>query len=306
MDKNILNQFRLTVNEKKLGVYGICVYKDGKTVSHRWRSDDKICAYSVSKTFTSTAVGICVRKGILSLEDKMLDFFPEFASDAAKGTEKIRIVDLLHMQSGKDAFWFGGEENTSTVHSVSEDWAKMFIKTPLKWEPGTHFRYSNGCTYMLGRIIEKVTGAKSLCDFLIPELFDILGIHNPQWHTCPGGHTLAATELFLTTEEIMRLGVLWLNKGEYNGRRILDEDYICKATTDFVPTDPWASPESNLGYGYQVWKCSPEGVYRADGMYAQFSIVIPHKNAVVAITSHNEYSSHEILAAVWSDILPQL
>lgn len=307
MDSSILNSFRLTVAEEHLGVYGIQVQAaGGESVSHRWRSDDPVNLYSGSKTYTSLAVGICVDDGRLKLTDRVLDFFPEYRETAAPGSEKIAVRDLLHMASGKLTFWFG-EPDRQALEEKPEDWAELFFRVPVTKEPGTHFFYSNACTYMLGRIIEKISG-KTLRDFLLPRLFLPLGIDNPQWHTCPRGHTLGATGLFLTTGEYARLGTLLLNGGVYNGRRIVSEAYLHEAVNDTVQSG-WPGceePECLAGYGCQLWRCAYPGAYRADGKYGQFAIVIPDKGAAVTVTAHEEFRPYRIVQAVFEDIVPRL
>jgi len=300
MDKSILNQFRLTVSEQNLGVYGIKVEKEGKSVSHRWRADDSVNIYSGSKTFTSMAVGMCIDDGKLNVTDSVLGFFPEYREIASQGSEQITIRDLLHMASGKLEFWFGVTDEVM----AATDWAQLFFQVPVTKKPGTFFFYSNACTYMLGRVVEKISG-QNVRDFLIPRLFTPLAILNPQWHTCPNGHSLAATGLFLTTDEFSRLGITLLNGGVYNGTRIVSENYLQNAVSDLIDTN-YVELENSSGYAYQMWNCSYPGAYRADGMYGQFTIVIPDKKVVVTITSHEEKNSNDIIRAVFSDIVPQL
>ena len=303
MNDAILNRFRLTVMEQGLGLYGITIYQEGEGVlSHRWRSDDSECLYSGSKTFTSLAIGICRDDGRLSLTDRVLDFFPEYRSIAVEGSDKATIRDLLHMASGKGAFMFSVDERTQ----LEVDWAELFFKEPQVGEPGAKFYYSNACTYMLSRIVEKVSGVL-LRDYLVPRLFTPLGIHNPQWHTCPKGHTLGATALYLKTAEYARLGMVLLNSGIYEDRRIVSKEYLTEAVNDIIATKDWSQDaECMAGYGYQLWQCAPEGVFRADGMYGQFCIVVPDKGAVVTVTAHEERNQNDILRAVYHDIFPEL
>jgi CubicO group peptidase (beta-lactamase class C family) len=302
MRESILNQFRLTVLEQGFGVYGINVYRKGHgEVSHRWRADDKVCLYSGSKTFTSIAVGICRDEGLLKLTDTVLSFFPEHEAAASDRSDTITIRDLLHMASGKNVFNFSCDEE----EMKTKDWAGLFFADPMKCEAGSEFFYSNACTYMLSRIVEKVSGL-TLRDYLLPRLFSPLGIFNPQWHTCPGGHTLGATGLYLTTGEFSKLGLLLLNGGVYEDTRIVSESYLKDAVTDIISNanSSYDPGESTKGYGYQLWLCSYKGAYRADGMYGQFSVVFPDKDAVVTVTSHEEYRANDILRAIYSDIIP--
>lgn len=302
MRTSILNEFRLTVAEEHLYPYGISIYQKGQgSLFHQWRSDDAICLYSGSKTFTSLGIGICQDERRLRLEDKVLDFFPEYRGSASEGTADITLRDLLHMASGKETFW-------CSPQSVMEeaDWAGEFLKQPVSHKPGEYFFYSNACTYLLGRVVEKVSG-QILRDYLVPRLFTPLGIFNPQWHTCPGGHTLAATGLYLHNQEYHRLGIAMLQNGVYEDYQIVSADYIHHLHTDLLQNKHHSpDPESSSGYGYQVWKCSSGQLYRADGMYGQFSIVIPELDAVVTITSHQEQSANNILRAIYRDIIPHL
>ena len=164
------------------------------------------------------------------------------------------------MASGKLEFWFGVTDEVM----VTTDWAQLFFQVPVTKKPGTFFFYSNACTYMIGRIVEKISG-QNVRDFLIPRLFTPLAILNPQWHTCPNGHSLAATGLFLTTDEFSRLGITLLNGGVYNGTRIVSERYLQSAVSDLIDTN-YVELESSSGYAYQMWHCSYHGAYRADGM----------------------------------------
>lgn len=295
---SLLTDFRLSVLEKNLGVYGIHVYQDGKTLAeHRFRSDDKVNLYSASKTFASVGVGIAEDEGLFKLSDSVLDFFPEFKDVASPGTERMTIEHLLQMSSGHmfDGF---------SLYK-SGDVAELFFGMEMKAAAGSTFYYENLCTYMLGRTVEKVSGQVML-DYLKPRLFTKLGISNPQWHTCPNGHTLCATSLYLTTEELSRIGIALLHHGVYQDQEIVSADYVRRMYSQVVDTSSQEDDEAKGGYGYQVWKCTPPNSYRADGMYGQMSVVLPDYDAVITVTAHNETNHMDILRAVWQDILSNL
>lgn len=304
MKESILDGFRLTAAEQKLGMYGIRVdRKNGDSVTHFWRTNDPVNLYSASKTFTSLAVGMCLEDGRISLSDHVLDFFPEYRQIAAPGSEGITLRDLLHMASGKPHFWFGGLDRQKN----EKDWAELFFRVPVEKQPGTAFFYSNACCYMLGRTMEKVTG-KNVRDFLVPRLFAPLGIENPQWHTDPSGHTLCATQFFLTLEEFSRLGRLLLNRGAWNEKQLVSEKYLSDMSEDIVPSgwDGCDEPECLAGYGYQVWRCAEQNTYRADGKYGQFTILLPEQEAAVTITAHEEKRPYALIRAVFQEIAPRL
>ncbi len=304
MNKSILMPFRMTVAEQNLGLYGIKVdKKNGESVTHHWRSRDPVCIYSASKTFTALAVGMCIDDVFLTVKDPVINFFPEYKGVASKGSDQITIEHLLHMASGKEEYWFGTEDHLK----MTSDWAELFFKVPVTKKPGTYFHYSNACTYMLGRIVERVSG-KNLRDFLAARLFTPLGIFNPQWHTCPGGHTLAATGLYLTIDEFSKLGMILLNDGIYNNQRLISENYIHAAVNHTIDTERLTSGSTHhgAGYGYQIWRCAHQGAYRADGKYGQLCIVVPDKEAVITVTAHEEKAKGEIIEAVFEDIIPLL
>jgi CubicO group peptidase (beta-lactamase class C family) len=293
-----LSDFRLTVIEKNLGVYGIHVYQNGKTLAeHRFRSNDRENLYSASKTFASVGIGIAESEGRFRLSDYVLDFFPEYKDMAYPGSEKITIRNLLQMSSGHMF------EDFSQYNS--RDRAELFFISEMKKEAGSNFYYEDLCTYMLGRLVEKVSD-KIMLDYLKPRMFDMLGIVNPQWHTCQHGHTSCSGGLYLNTEEFSRIGITLLQNGVYKDKQIVPADYVKLLHSDWVDTTSKNDAETRGGYGYQVWKCTPPNTYRADGMYGQLCVVLADYNAVITVTSHNEIEHKNILRAMWSDILPNL
>jgi len=266
-------------------------------------ADDRAELWSASKTFTSLAVGMCQAEGRLKLTDIVLDYFPEYVHAAADGSESIRIVDLLQMRCGKDYSMF---QTLDEAEIVGTDWAQLFFRGEMITAPGTQFFYANAATYMLGRLVEKVSG-QTLRDFLVPRLFTPMGVHNPWWNTDPKGHSIGCVGLQLTLGEFASLGRLLLQEGTWDDAVLVPATYVQMMHTDVVPTDRRFNDEDwKVGYGYQVWRNVWPGSYRADGMYGQFSIVLPDREAVVTVVSHNEQSTVAILAAVFADIVPKL
>lgn len=300
LKQSIFDRLRLSNLEQGLGLYGVHLYHHGEEVLFQFRREERVNLYSASKTFLSVAVGICLDEKRLSLSDCALSYFPEFEGRASAGSERITLRDLLHMSSGKEKFWFSVSEEQDT------DWAGLFWEDPMKSEPGSKFYYSNACTYLLGRVVEKVAGENPR-DFLIPLLFEPLGIFNPQWNRCPLGHPLCATGLQLTTNELAKMGRLLLQKGNWKGRQIVSEDYVEQLQFDCISTKGCSEePENAQGYGYQVWRCVYPGAYRLDGKYGQYSIVVPDKDAVVTVTSHNEKNCGDIIRALFRDVIQEL
>ncbi len=302
--KEIIDNYRLLAIEKNLNSYGIVVRVDDEDTEHRFRSDDRECLYSASKTFTSVAIGIAQDEGLLKVTDKLLDHFPEFADKASAGTEETTLRDLLHMMGGKE---FPDHPRQSEL-AMQCDWLEYYVNAPLKDKPGTKFFYTNFCTYALSRVIAKVSGV-DLKEYLRPRLFEPMGLYGINWEECPKGYSIGATGLYLKTSELHRMGVMLLHKGEYNGKRIVSADYVNAMHTDIVQTFvPWAMTEPHVAhYGYQVWRCDYKGAddiwaFRADGMYGQYSIVIPDKQIVITITGHNELNSYEVIRAAFASV----
>ena len=304
LNSSLLTDFRLTCLERNLGVHGVHVYQEGQgEVAHRSWADDRVELYSASKTVTSLAVGICQDEGRLKLTDLVLDYFPEYADIATPGSEVIRIVDLLHMRSGKDYDFFQTEDE-DVLNST--DLAELFFRGDQVTPADTHFYYANACSYMLGRLVTKTSGLE-LREYLIPRLFDPLGIKGPWWNTCVRGHALGCAGLQLSLTEFAKLGQLLLQDGTWDGKELVSASYVEAMHTDVVPPERhFGGGEWNVGYGYQVWQNVRPGSYRADGMYGQFSVVLPDLKAVVTTLSHNEDNTGAILNAVFSDIVDKL
>lgn len=295
---DILVDFKSTVLNNNLGVYGIHVYQNGITVAeYRFQSNDRVNLFSGSKTFVAIGIGIAIDEGLVKVDDYILNLFPEYKSIATTGSELIQLENLLMMTSGHN------NEEFSFNNKI--DRAELFFSTKIHTKPGKSFFYEDLCSYVLGRVVEKVSGV-TLLKYLIPRLFKKLDIENPQWLTCQLGHTLGSTGLFLRTEEYSRIGILMLNNGVYNNQRVVSSDFILKMKTKNIDTSNKVDSESKNGYGYHILKNSIPNSYRADGMYGQICAVFENYNAVVTYTGHNEQSGKDALRAVYKDVLPLL
>ena len=169
--------------------------------------------YSLSKSFTSCAVGLARAEGKLRLEDSLLSFFPEYEDCVTD--EKMRCVtlrDLLTMRSGH-------EECSTKYMFGTQDYVRGFLSSPLEREPGTWFAYNSGGSYMLASVVRRVTG-ENVREYLMPRLFEPLGIAPGPWECCPKGTNLGGWGLYLTTEDIARFAQLLLDRGAWAGRQI--------------------------------------------------------------------------------------
>ncbi len=251
--------------------------------------------YSLSKSFTSTAVGLAISEGKLSLDDEVLKFFPDDApARPSQNLKSMRVSDLLRMSTG---------HQEEPKRPEGEVWTRVFLAQPVPHKPGTHFLYNTSATYMLSAIVQKATG-QTVLDYLRPRLFEPLGIENPTWGTSPQGVSLGGYGLSVRTEDIARFGQLYLQRGQWNGRQLVPASWVDAATAR--QTSNGSNPKSDWdqGYGYQFWRCR-HGAYRGDGAFGQYCIVLPEQDAVVAITS-GVRDMQAVLNLVWDRLLPAM
>jgi len=260
--------------------------------------------YSMSKSFTSTAVGFAVAEGRLTVDDKVASFFPkDLPGTVSNNLAALRVKDLLSMAVGHD--------KDPTFEVVKhENWAKAFFDWPIPHAPGTKFVYNSAATYLCSAIVQKLTGQKIIA-YLKPRLFDPLGIEGPTWETCPRGICTGGWGLSIQTEGLAKFGQLYLQKGRWKDRHILPAKWIEEATTFKIqqplpakPARPNAQNDWLQGYGYQFWRAQ-HNAYRGDGAFGQFTIVMPDQDAVIAITSESKNMQGE-LDLVWEHLLPAM
>lgn len=284
-------------------VHSFMLVRHGKVVAEGWWAPyspaDWHIMYSVSKAITSTAVGFAQQEGLLSVNDLVLSFFPELApARPAEQMKNMRIRDLLRMSSGH-------QNDMNQLIKAHEDgaWIKAFLATEVENKPGTRWVYNSACSYMLAAIVQKVSKL-TLEEYLRPRLFEPLGIQPPLWGKSPEGINLGDGGITLRTEELAKFGQLYLQKGMWNGKRLLSERWVEEATS--LQTSTGGNPDSNwdAGYGYQFWRNKSTG-YRADGAFGQFAFVLPEHDAVLAVTSGTDDMAG-VMDTVWQYLLPAL
>ncbi len=285
-------------------VQGFVLLRHGKVAAEGWwapyEPGSPHALYSVSKSFTSTAIGLAVAEGRLTVDDPVLSFFPDDApANPGANLQAMRVRHLLAMNTGHhedttDRVWRGADDN----------WPRVFLSLPVEHEPGSWFVYNTAATYMLSAIITRLTG-ESLLGYLRPRLFEPLGIANPRWDADPHGVSLGGSGLHLRTEDIARLGQLYLDKGMWQGQRLVPEAWIAEATAAHSDnSNTQTNPDWSVGYGYQFWRCR-HGAYRGDGAFGQYCLVMPEQDAVLAITGGLS-DMQNVLDKVWEHLLPAM
>ncbi|WP_018616374.1 serine hydrolase domain-containing protein [Segetibacter koreensis] len=302
-----ISTFLDSVNSSKHEFHSFMLMRHGKVIAEGWwnpyRKDLRHTLYSLSKSFTATAVGFARAEGKLSLTDKVVSFFPNEVPDTASANLKqLTVKDLLTMSVGQEP------DPTGTVVEDT-NWVKRFFTVFITYQPGSHFLYNSMATYMLSAIVSKVTGQKVI-DYLQPRLFEPLRIAKPDWEESPQHANTGGWGLRLKTEDIAKFAQLFLQKGKWNGKQILPPGWAEEASTAHIIQHPEYSQAKRdssdweQGYCYQMWRCR-NNAYRGDGAFGQYAIVMPEQDAVIAITSETADMQGE-LNLIWKILLPAM
>lgn len=303
VDARGLLSFLDGVERAGIDLHSLVVVRHGAVVAEGWwepyRPEGVHLLYSLSKSFTSTAVGIAQAEGLLSVDDLVLDHFPDEAP--AHPSEHLRAMRLRHLL----AMASGHEEDTAQrVWAGAPDLVRAFLALPPEHAPGTVFTYNQGCTHTLAVLVTRLSGL-SLLDYLRPRLLDPLGIDQALWNLSPDGVEQGYSGLHATTESVAKLGQLYLQRGVWQGEQLVPESYVEEATRRQVDNRGRNSnPDWQQGYGFQFWRCRGDA-FRGDGAFGQLCVVMPGRDAVVACTAQTAEMQRE-LDLVWKHVLPAL
>ena len=288
-------------------VHSLMLLRHGHVLAEAWwHPYDRTCRrylYSLSKSFTSTAVGFAVQEGLLDVQSRVVSFFEaDLPPIISANLQAMRVKDLLTMSTGH------GTDTTITIFPEGlVNWAQVILSAPVDFYPGTHFLYNSGATYLLSCIVQQLTG-QTVLEYLTPRLFGPLGIDGMTWETCPRGINTGGWGLSLSTEDLAKFGQFCLQRGRWEDRQPLSAAWIDEATSAQAPSDSEEREKQptdwNQGYGYQFWRCQ-HNAYRADGAYGQYCVVMPDQDAVLALTSETP-DMQDVLDRVWQHLLPAM
>lgn len=303
MNANILDAFVQAIDKSGLNLCAVAVSQGDEVIEHRWTEDTPHALYSLSKSYTSMAIGMLADEGLLRLESRIVDLLPDkIPADVSQNLALLTVRDLLIMASGHNRSWLLSKEREELTES---DYARFYLSRPFVYRPGTVFNYDTGCTYILSAIVQRVTGQK-LVDFLMPRMFAPFGIPRPRWDECPMGICMGGTGLSLRTRDLLPLGHMLLAKGAWRGKQMVSQSYVEQATQAHILTiNQQMNPDWVNGYGYQFWM-NHDGTYRADGAFGQFLIVMEPFQALIAIHADETHDTQAILTNVWRHIVPAL
>lgn len=275
----------------------VMILKHGNVIYEKWMGeaapDKPHQMWSVSKSFTATAIGMAIDEGKLQLSDSVISFFPDELPDTiSDNLRAMTIRDLLTMNCGQD--------DEAWPRDSTKTWTRTFLEHPVPHKPGTWFIYNSVGSFMLSAIVQKVTGEK-VNDYLTSRLWEPLHIDKPVWDENPQGINCGGWGLNIKTEDMAKFGQLFLQKGQWNGKQLVSENWVNEASKYQVPSQPSGTRPDQIeergltkencawvwGYGYQMWRC-PQDAYRADGLFGQYIFVLPDADAVIAVTSHTD------------------
>jgi CubicO group peptidase (beta-lactamase class C family) len=238
--------------------------------------------HSATKSFTTVAVGMAIQEGYFSKTDKVLSFFPEDApEDASENLKAMTVEHLLTQTSGHTAPRSGG-----SWRSLQTSWIKEFFKVPVMKTPGTHFQYSSATSYMLSAIVQRTTGTNAL-DFLRARMLQPMGIEGLRWDVSPDGINPGGNGITCRTSDLLKLAILFLGQGKWEGQQLLDKDYAVEAC------------KSQYGnkYGYQWW--IGLGSFYAYGLFGQLAVVLPAVDAILVTTASEPWGEDILRSWIW-------
>lgn len=304
----------LTEAGNKGFINSMLIIRNGKIAAEKYYNGGNVSSYqtvrSVSKSFLSALVGIAVNKGILRLDQKMIDFFPEYKSSVTDPRIKdITIEHLITMKSG-----IKGDVESYFTFTLSGNWIKTILELQLDFAPGSKMQYSTAGTHLLSGILSKASGMSTF-EFAKKYLFEPVGIVINDWVRDPQGIYFGGNDMFFTTRNMAALGLLYMNNGKLNNQQIVTEAWV-KSSLLYSggSTGVWGSL-SKAGYGYLWWlgQLAGQKIFFALGYGGQYIICVPDQNMIIAATSNpyidwgiSDEHEREVLQIISDYIIPSI
>ena len=246
---------------------------------------------SVTKSIAATVIGVALERGEMASVDRpVLPFFPDVrltTADTRLG--RVTLADVLTMRSGIE--WHEtdrplDETNTTLQLERSRDWIAFTLGQPMDADPGVKWAYNSGGSMLLSGVIRTATG-RFIDDYAAEHLFRPIGIRDFHWKKTPTGHPDTEGGLYLSADDLARIGYLYLHDGVWSGRRILPEGWVRAATTRH------AKAGGIWEYGYQWWITSHQGadVWAGRGFGGQLLLVIPSREIVAVVHAWNVFGT---------------
>ena len=283
--KAVFDEFTSFVQEEHLPLECVAI-ADGEEIlcEVHFEQDVPRNIYSHTKSYMATAVGIAIDEGLLTLDTRLIDLFPEAVPENAdERLSLITLRSLLTMSSGfGKGLLMGADRRAGAGYP---DYIRYMLSQPMMYLPGSRFDYSTADSILAGRMVEKVTG-KTLGAYLYEKVFSKLGQGWPIWETDTEGHQIGGGGMFMRLSDMLKIGQVYLNGGTWHGQRIVSADWVKQAGSLQISTGE--NPDNDIwrcGYGYQFWLLPYRNAYRADGAYGQITAVLPEQGLVISFQS---------------------
>lgn len=294
IDMRPVHAFLQETAKREMRLHSLLVHWHGRTVLDLWQwphePDLKHKIHSATKSFTGTAVGFAEAEGLLGLDEPVVSFFTgRLPAEPGENLRRMRVRDLLTMRTGH-----GRGLSGATTRLRRTGWTGEFFEEPVVEPPGRSFRYSSTTSHVLSAIVQRVCGVP-VDEYLRPRLFEPLGITDFDWERDPEGVASGGNGLSLRPRDLLSFGILYLQDGVWEGRRVLPGGWAQLASAlhvrravsgtwngkELVPPDPEAVADS--GYGFQFWTAE-DRIYNASGIFGQECMIFPDQRGVVVVT----------------------
>ncbi len=302
---HVLNFYR-ELEAYHLSTHAVILARGDKIFSECYfapfHKDFKHRMYSCSKNFVSVAIGFCEQDGLLSLDDPMVKFFPEYIAREGAYAPTSTVRELLKMETTI-------EHGVNWFRQRPEDRTAVYFQTERQKYPNTLFKYDSAAAYMLGVIAEKLTG-KPLLEYLKDKVLRGIGFSEDAYCIgAPGGHSFGDSGVMCTAHDLLLFARFVLNKGTFGGKRYLNKAYMDAALDLRVCNHDYGFyNHATHGYGYQFWG-APRGCFAMFGMGNQIACCDPAHDVIFIINSDNQGNDHnyeQIFEAYTRNILDHL
>ncbi len=280
-----LNQGLLDLQKADTGINSLLIVRNGYVVLDAYLDPydgsfpHKLA--SVTKSVTTTLVGIAVDQGKLQLDQPMISFFPDRTiANLTERKQAMTLRDLVQMRNGMDSGCLAGDEPTLDAMRSTSDWVQAALDRKMVKDPGASWCYDSPGMHILSAVLQKTTGMTEL-DFARQNLFTPLGIQELFWVADPQGYTHGWGDLFLKPRDAAKLGYLWLNQGRWEDRQIVSAGWMA----DMLKAYSTAGDDE---YGYGIWIARskpPDDNYFALGRGGQYIRVYPSYKAIIVVTA---------------------
>ncbi|MGZ3756969.1 MAG: serine hydrolase domain-containing protein [Mucilaginibacter sp.] len=304
----VLNNLFDAMDASDIEFHSVMVVRNGFVIAEGWWApyapQYRHTLHSLSKSFTSAAVGLAISEGHFTVETPVISFFPDMLPKViSPNLAAMKVKHLLTMTTG--------HQEDKGLMTKDAPWVQTFLAAPIVHEPGTFYVYNTTASYMLSAIVQKTTG-KTVLEYLTSRLLRPLDITGADWEVSPQGINTGGFGLRIRTEDIAKFSQLYLNKGKWKGKQLIPENWVEASgkeqwtftSNPFGGKTPKANDDWQQGYGYQFWRTQHNG-FRSDGLYGQFGIILPDEQTVVAITEQS-FNTQKTLNFVWDILLPGL